>query len=71
MLDEVRDQAALVSAVAWASDPSWEREANEHREILRLALDGDADGAAVALHAHIASFVRRAFPQGQEEGGQE
>ncbi|MDG4861580.1 GntR family transcriptional regulator [Streptomyces sp. T-3] len=62
MLDEVRDQAALVSAVAWAADPSWEREAAEHREILRLALDGDADGAARALYGHIASFVRRAFP---------
>ncbi|MEU8794177.1 GntR family transcriptional regulator [Streptomyces sp. NPDC048643] len=71
MLDEVRDQAALVSAVAWAADPSWEREASEHREILRLALDGDADGAAGALHAHIASFVQRAFPQGRAEDGQE
>ncbi|KND44844.1 MULTISPECIES: GntR family transcriptional regulator [Streptomyces] len=67
MLDEVRDQAALVSAVAWAADPSWEREAAEHREILRLALDGDADGAAAALHAHIASFVERAFPGARED----
>ncbi|MFF4395547.1 GntR family transcriptional regulator [Streptomyces sp. NPDC001480] len=71
MLDEVRDQAALVSAVAWAADPSWEREADEHREILRLALEGEADGAAAALHGHIASFVRRAFPHSQEEEGQE
>ncbi|WP_339128612.1 GntR family transcriptional regulator [Streptomyces sp. f51] len=71
MLDEVRDQAALVSAVAWAVAPSWEREAGEHGEILRLALEGDADGAAAALHAHIASFVRRAFPEGQEEDGRE
>ncbi|MET9353968.1 GntR family transcriptional regulator [Streptomyces sp. NPDC006617] len=72
MLDEVRDQAALVSAVAWAASPSWEREAEEHREILRLALDGDADGAARALHAHIASFLRRAFPQAAlEQEGQE
>lgn len=67
MLDEVRDQAALVSAVAWAASPSWDREAGEHREILRLALEGDADGAARALHAHIASFVRRAFPGAHEE----
>jgi DNA-binding GntR family transcriptional regulator len=67
MLDEVRDQAALVSAVAWAADPSWEREAAEHREILRLALDGAADGAAAALHAHIASFVERAFPGARED----
>ncbi|WP_438295870.1 GntR family transcriptional regulator [Streptomyces sp. HUAS TT7] len=68
MLDEVRDQAALVSAVAWAADPSWEREAGEHREILRLAIAGDADGASGALHAHIASFVERAFPEAREEG---
>ncbi len=67
MLDEVRDQAALVSAVAWAADPSWEREADEHRVILDLALAGDADGAARALHAHIASFVRRAFPEAEFE----
>lgn len=67
MLDEVRDQAALVSAVAWAADPSWEREAAEHRGILRLALEGDAAGAAGALRAHIASFVRRAFPQAADE----
>ncbi|MFE3140190.1 GntR family transcriptional regulator [Streptomyces scopuliridis] len=64
MLDEVRDQAALVSTVAWAAVPSWEQEAGEHREILRLALAGDADGAARALHGHIASFVQRAFPEG-------
>ncbi|GAA2454034.1 GntR family transcriptional regulator [Streptomyces sp. NPDC051041] len=67
MLDQVRDQAALVSAVAWAAEPSWEREASEHREILRLALAGDADGAAGALHAHIASFVERAFPEAETE----
>ncbi|GAA3093456.1 GntR family transcriptional regulator [Streptomyces rectiviolaceus] len=65
MLDDVRDQAALVSAVAWATLPSWEREAAEHREILRLALAGEADAAAHGLHDHIASFVRRAFPEGE------
>ncbi|MEW2080412.1 GntR family transcriptional regulator [Streptomyces sp. NPDC005283] len=66
MLDEVRDQAALVSTVAWAAEPSWEREALEHREILRLALAGDAEGAARALREHIAGFVQRAFPEGAE-----
>ncbi|MFF4115508.1 GntR family transcriptional regulator [Streptomyces sp. NPDC001714] len=70
MLDEVRDQAALVSAVAWAASPSWEQEAGEHREILRLALAGDADGAARTLHTHIASFVDRAFPQAANQEGQ-
>ncbi|MFG1810520.1 GntR family transcriptional regulator [Streptomyces sp. NPDC049040] len=66
MLDEVRDQAALVSTVAWAADPSWEREAHEHQEILRVALAGDATEAGRLLHAHIADFVRRAFPDDEE-----
>ncbi|GAB3966111.1 GntR family transcriptional regulator [Streptomyces sparsus] len=69
MLDELRDQAALVSTVAWASVPTWEREAAEHREILRLALAGDAAAAAGALHHHIASFVHRAFPDNEDGGG--
>ncbi|MFZ3556690.1 MULTISPECIES: GntR family transcriptional regulator [unclassified Streptomyces] len=71
MLDEVRDQAALVSAVAWAADPSWEREAAEHREILELALAGDAQGASRALRDHIASFVERAFPDVREDREEE
>lgn len=66
MLDEVRDQAALVSTVAWAASPSWEQEAREHQEILRTALAGDADGAAGLLHTHISDFVRRAFPDHEE-----
>ncbi|GAA4924648.1 GntR family transcriptional regulator [Streptomyces coeruleoprunus] len=70
MLDEVRDQAALVSTVAWSADPSWRHEADEHREILRLARAGDAEGAAGALHHHIASFVRRAFPAEDPDGAQ-
>jgi DNA-binding GntR family transcriptional regulator len=64
MLDEVRDQSALVAAVAWAAAPTWDREAAEHREILRLAEDSDAEGAARAVHDHIAGFVGRAFPEG-------
>ncbi|MFB7290823.1 GntR family transcriptional regulator [Actinacidiphila glaucinigra] len=68
MLDDVRDQAALVSAVVWQETPSWEQEAREHREILARALDGDADGAARLLHDHIASFVARAFPEGPDGG---
>lgn len=71
MLDEIRDQAALVSAVAWAADPSWDREATEHREILELALAGDAQGASRALRDHIASFVQRAFPEAREEEGEQ
>jgi DNA-binding GntR family transcriptional regulator len=62
-LDDLRDQAALVSSVAWQITPSWDGEADEHRAILARAEEGDADGAARLLHAHIAGFVSRAFPE--------
>jgi DNA-binding GntR family transcriptional regulator len=71
MLDDLRDQTALVSAAAWRHDlaasfdgftPSWEHEAAEHRSVLNAAEDGDADRAAQLLRAHITSFVQRNFP---------
>lgn len=64
MLDDLRDQAALVSSVAWRAAPTWDREAAEHRAILARAEQGDADGAAHLLRDHIRGFVRRAFPDG-------
>jgi DNA-binding GntR family transcriptional regulator len=62
ILDDLRDQTALVSAAVWETVPSWERESEEHREILAAALAGDADGASARLRAHITSFVEHAFP---------
>ena len=71
MLDDLRDQTALVSAVAWRQEPdwltqgdipSWEHEAAEHRAIVQAAEDGDPAPAAALLHAHITSFVERNFP---------
>jgi DNA-binding GntR family transcriptional regulator len=72
MLDDLRDQTALVSAAAWRHEPqdptfplftpSWEHEAAEHRGVLNAARDGDAQRAAGLLHAHITSFVQRNFP---------
>jgi DNA-binding GntR family transcriptional regulator len=69
MLDDLRDQTALVSAAAWRHDPSfppftpsWEHEAAEHRSVLNAAHTGDAQRAAGLLHAHITSFVQRNFP---------
>lgn len=67
MLDDLRDQAALVSAVVWETVPTWEHEASEHRAILARALDGDSEGAARLLHEHIAGFVGRAFPESEGE----
>ena len=72
MLDDLRDQTALVSAAAWRHDPagslagftpSWEYEAAEHRGVLNAAQDGDAQRAASLLHAHINSFIQRNFPE--------
>jgi DNA-binding GntR family transcriptional regulator len=64
MLDGLRDQTALVSAVVWDRSPSWEREAAEHRAILDAALAGSADRAAQLLRKHIAAFVERNFGAG-------
>ncbi len=69
MLDDLRDQTALVSAAAWRQEPgwlptpSWEHEAAEHRAVLQAAEDGDAARAAELLRGHITSFVRRNSPK--------
>jgi DNA-binding GntR family transcriptional regulator len=69
MLDDLRDQTALVSVAAWRHEPpwvgtpSWEQEAAEHRAVLAAAHDGDADRAAGLLRGHISSFVQRNFPK--------
>jgi DNA-binding GntR family transcriptional regulator len=71
MLDDVRDQTALVSVAAWRHDPawlptpSWQHEAGEHLAVLRAAEDGDAERASGLLRAHITSFVQRNFPAPQ------
>jgi DNA-binding GntR family transcriptional regulator len=75
MLDDLRDQTALVSVAAWRHEPdwlldgttpSWEHEAAEHRTVLRAAEDGDAERAAALLRGHITSFVARNFGKPQE-----
>jgi len=75
MLDDLRDQTALVSAAAWRQEPdwleapSWELEAAEHQAILAAAEEGEqSDGARAAalLGTHIASFVYRNFPATQD-----
>jgi len=72
MLDDLRDQTALVSAVAWRREPdwiespSWEFEAAEHLTILQAAERRDQARAAALLATHITSFVSRNFPDTQE-----
>lgn len=71
MLDDLRDQTALVSVAAWHREPgwlptpSWEREAAEHRAVLAAAGGGDAGRVAALLRDHITSFVARNFPETQ------
>jgi DNA-binding GntR family transcriptional regulator len=73
MLDDLRDQTALVSVAAWRHEPgwlrtpSWEHEAAEHRAVLRAAEAGDAERAAGLLRGHIHSFVQRNFPEQTQE----
>jgi DNA-binding GntR family transcriptional regulator len=72
MLDDLRDQTALVSAAAWRHEPdwlptpSWEHEAAEHRAVLQAAEDGDAERAAALLRGHITSFAARNIPEPQK-----
>ena len=62
-LDDLRDQTALVSVLSWEQGASWQQEAAEHRAILAAARSGAADEAAALLHAHIAGFAGRHFPE--------
>jgi DNA-binding GntR family transcriptional regulator len=62
VLDDLRDQTALVSAAAWQRAPTWRGEAAEHEAILRAAAAGDADKAARLLTGHIESFLARNYP---------
>ena len=63
VLDDLRDQTALVSVLSWEHGASWQQEAAEHRAILAAARSGAADEAAALLHAHIAGFAGRHFPE--------
>jgi DNA-binding GntR family transcriptional regulator len=62
VLDDLRDQTALVSAAAWQQQPSWRQEAGEHRAILAAAAAGDAAAAGQLLAAHIGDFAARHLP---------
>jgi DNA-binding GntR family transcriptional regulator len=61
VLDDLRDQTALVSAMSWQQAPSWEQEATQHRAILAAAQAGNADVATGLLRQHISGFAARHF----------
>ncbi|GAA3579980.1 GntR family transcriptional regulator [Nonomuraea rosea] len=64
-LDSLRDQTALISAAAWTWVPTWEREAEEHREILEAAQSGAAEQAAGLLRDHVRHFIERVRDSGE------
>jgi DNA-binding GntR family transcriptional regulator len=53
LLDDLRDQVALISVAGWRQRHTWSTEANEHRGILEAVERRDADLAAERMHAHI------------------
>jgi DNA-binding GntR family transcriptional regulator len=68
VLDHLREQTALISVNVWAQRPSWQEEAQEHRQILEAALAGQADEAARLVLQHIGAFEQRALRQIKESG---
>jgi DNA-binding GntR family transcriptional regulator len=63
ILDDLRDQTALVSVSAWSMRATWRQEAAEHEAILVAAEAGDAAGAAELVAAHIRGFLARAVEE--------
>ncbi len=68
ILDDLRDQTALVSAVAWRRGDDWRPEAAEHRAVLDAATSAVASGsvglasaAADLLRLHIRNFMTENF----------
>ncbi|MCR6481229.1 GntR family transcriptional regulator [Amycolatopsis sp. OK19-0408] len=59
ILDDLRDQAALITVTGWGISPTWQGEAAEHRAILAAAESGNARQTEHLLRRHIADFLDR------------
>jgi DNA-binding GntR family transcriptional regulator len=59
ILDDLRDQTALITVAGWGIRATWDVEAAEHAAILAAAENGYADRAAELLRAHVQTFARR------------
>lgn len=59
ILDDLRDQTALITVAGWGIQPTWEAELGEHQAVLVAAERGDADRAAELLRRHISTFADR------------
>jgi DNA-binding GntR family transcriptional regulator len=77
ILDDLRDQTALVSAAAWRRGDDWRTEAAEHRAVLQAATSAVASGsadlasaAADLLRSHIRNFMNWNFADGETDAAE-
>jgi DNA-binding GntR family transcriptional regulator len=69
ILDDLRDQTALITVAGWGIRPTWKTEIGEHRAVLLAAEQGDAEAAAELMRRHIQAFADRVveeLPDGAE-----
>jgi DNA-binding GntR family transcriptional regulator len=69
ILDDLRDQTALITVAGWGIRPTWTAEVVEHTAVLAAAEAGDADRAAELMRRHITTFADRVveeLPDGTE-----
>jgi DNA-binding GntR family transcriptional regulator len=59
ILDDLRDQTALITVAGWGIRPTWETELGEHTAVLEAAEAGEADLAAELIRRHISTFADR------------
>lgn len=59
IVDDLRDQTALITVAGWGIQPTWEAEIGEHGAVLAAARAGDADRAAELMRRHIQAFADR------------
>jgi DNA-binding GntR family transcriptional regulator len=63
ILEDLRDQTALITVAGWGIKATWAAELLEHREVLLAAERGDADQAAELMRAHITKFEERVLQE--------
>jgi DNA-binding GntR family transcriptional regulator len=59
IVDDLRDQTALITVAGWGIQPTWEAETGEHGAVLAAARAGNADRAAELMRRHIQAFADR------------
>jgi DNA-binding GntR family transcriptional regulator len=68
MIEELSDQVALIAVSGWRTRPSWVTEGEQHTRIVEAVEQGDADGAAALLRAHIEQSLVQAAAAADGDG---